>query len=161
MAEILIRPAHAADADSVARLIAANAGFHGKPEMAKLTPGSVRRDGFGAEPLFWAYLAENHTEPVGIAQFYFIYRGWTGSRAIYVSDLFVEEAARGQGIGRRLMAAVARRAKEAGCGGLSLGVRNDNPARHFYERLGMSVYADSVSCRLEGEALARLAAEID
>jgi ribosomal protein S18 acetylase RimI-like enzyme len=157
MAKITIRPATVGDAAEIARLIGANAAFHGKPELARASEESVRRDGFGSEPLFWVLLALDGAVTIGILQYYFIYRGWQAVRALYVSDLYVDDAARRRGVGRMLMAAVARRAMETGCMTVRLGVQKENSARRFYERIGMQSYDDSVACSLEGEALARLA----
>ena len=61
-----------------------------------------------------------------------------GHTSLYVDDLCVDEAARGRGIGRALMAHVAAFAKAAGCYSVTLNVWACNEgARRFYESLGM------------------------
>lgn len=56
----------------------------------------------------------------------------------YVSHLFVHDAARGKGVGRRLLAAAEETAKEQGCGQLMLYINRPRPAyqRGFYEQAG-------------------------
>ena len=73
----------------------------------------------------------------------------------------MREAARGAGLGRRLLAAVARIAAERGCRRLDLAVLEWNPARKMYEHLGFTNQSHWVPYRLAGEDIARLAAESD
>lgn len=61
------------------------------------------------------------------------------SRSARVYSLAVSAAARGQGIGRRMMARAEREARMRGCNRMRLEVRMDNlPAVRLYERLGFS-----------------------
>jgi GNAT superfamily N-acetyltransferase len=75
-----------------------------------------------------------------------------------LKELFVSQAARGQGIGKALMAWVARHALDNGCCRVDWPV---NAANHcgigFYETLGASRQAERLSYRLAGEHLTRLA----
>jgi GNAT superfamily N-acetyltransferase len=54
---------------------------------------------------------------------------------LYIEDIFVEESARKSGIGRKLIAAVAKIAKSRGCARIDLAVLDWNPARGFYHRI--------------------------
>jgi GNAT superfamily N-acetyltransferase len=56
----------------------------------------------------------------------------------FISELFVREAARGAGVGRRLLEAVTQDAKKRGCYRLSLlnGRHRESYLRKFYEKLG-------------------------
>ncbi|OJY33735.1 GNAT family N-acetyltransferase [Gemmobacter sp. LW-1] len=78
-----------------------------------------------------------------------------GRMGAYVSDLWVGAEARGQGLGRQLLAAVRNRAEaEFGASFLRLAVYDDNPrARVFYDRLGFTPKADEIWLTLEGAAL--------
>ena len=78
-----------------------------------------------------------------------------GAMGAYVSDLWVADAARGQGLGQRLLAAVRDRAAgEFGAVFLRLAVYHDNPAaRRFYDRLGFAAKPDEIWLTLEGAAL--------
>ncbi|KFL37544.1 GNAT family N-acetyltransferase [Arenimonas donghaensis] len=65
-----------------------------------------------------------------------------GSRWARLYSIAVADAARGQGLGRRLLADAEAQARAAGCRGLRLEVRQDNPAANAlyvaagYRRLG-------------------------
>lgn len=59
------------------------------------------------------------------------------SRAARLYSLAIDAAARGQGIGRRLLDAVEQQARQRGCDRVRLEVRADNAAaRTLYERCG-------------------------
>ena len=87
------------------------------------------------------------------------YSTFEGRPGIFVEDLFVTEAARGQGVGRLLLARLAALARERGCASLSLVVLDWNPARAFYDRLGFAEASGWLPYRMTGAALERLAAE--
>lgn len=155
---IAIRPAVAADAQALVDLTAALAAYHGKPGAATLTASDIRRDGFGDRPLIWFWLAEEAAtgRPVGYIQLCQGYAARLGHPTLVVSNLFVDEAARGTGTGRRLMAEAAAFATGQGIGRMELHVSDWNPARHFYEAVGFRILGD-LRCRIEGDALAALA----
>lgn len=74
---------------------------------------------------------------VGFAQVRFRLSVWTGSEDAWLEDVFVEEAARGEGHGRTLVAAAIQRARSRGCGRIQLDANRDNePAVKLYESLG-------------------------
>lgn len=54
----------------------------------------------------------------------------------FLQMLFVAEPLKGHGIGRELLAAIARRVYEDGARHLALRTLRANPARAFYERMG-------------------------
>jgi GNAT superfamily N-acetyltransferase len=60
-------------------------------------------------------------------------------RWLYIAKLWVDEGARGQGIGKRLMAAAEDLARSRGCTDVSLDTF-DFQARPFYEKLGYEVF---------------------
>lgn len=66
--------------------------------------------------------------------------------------LYVFQAFQGQGYGKRLVAAVARGLMNSGYRSLVIWVLKENPARHFYERLGGQVIAEKV-VEIGGKAL--------
>ena len=62
----------------------------------------------------------------------------TDIKTLYIDDLCVDEATRGQHIGTKLYEAAVQMAKENGCYNLTLNVWSCNPsAIRFYEELGM------------------------
>lgn len=74
---------------------------------------------------------------VGFAQLRFRLSVWTGTEDAWLEDVFVDEAARGNGYGRTLVAAAIQRARTRGCGRIQLDANRDNhPAVKLYESLG-------------------------
>ena len=60
---------------------------------------------------------------------------------LYIDDICVDEAARGQGAGRALYEHILEYARARGCYNVTLNVWRCNPgAMRFYERLGMEPY---------------------
>ena len=95
---------------------------------------------------------------MGLALWFFNFSTWTGTQGIYLEDLFVDPAARGQGVGRALFAALAGEAKARGCARIDWVVLDWNePALDFYRAIGAARTTGWQPWRLEGAALARLA----
>ena len=104
-------------------------------------------------------LAFHGSEPVGIAFFALIHPGRRLGGLLFLKDLFVAEEARSLGTGEAMMRFLARFAAAKGIRRIDLTAEPGNAgAQRFYERLGMKV-RPAVFYRLEGEALARLAAD--
>ncbi len=160
MTETRVRAATPADIPAIIEFVRGLAAFeHEPPESVRLTPGDLERDVFGATPRAEVLIAEQAGAPVGFALFFHNYSTWEGRPGLYIEDLFVVEPARGTGAGRALMAALARLARDRGCARLDLAVLDWNPARAFYEQLGMRHMATWLPYRLDGDALDALARE--
>lgn len=160
MSEIHVRRATPDDASTIVCFIRGLAEFEQEPlSSVKITEAEIVRDGFGDRPSFEALIAESEGQPVGFALFFMNYSTWEGTSGLYIEDLFVDEVARGTGAGRALMAAASAIAKERGCARLELSVLDWNPARAFYERLGMSHQEKWLPYRLEAAGIEWLARE--
>jgi GNAT superfamily N-acetyltransferase len=157
MAPIVIRAAEASDAATIVRLVRALAAYEDLLDRVRITEADVLRDGFGDRPCFECLLAEVAGEAVGLAIHRPSYSTFDGRPGLFVEDLFVAESARGQGIGRLLLARLAAIAQARGCSRMSLAVLHWNPARAFYDRLGFTRIEDWLPYQLCGEALAGLA----
>ena len=73
-------------------------------------------------------------------------------RTLYIDDICVDEACRGQGAGRALFVRCRDYARERGCRSVTLNVWAFNgPAMHFYEELGMKPRSVSMEMRLDAE----------
>jgi GNAT superfamily N-acetyltransferase len=126
-----------------------------------VTAEAVRRDGFGEHPEFRVLLAELGGEPVGYALFHPSWSTEVGERGFYLYDLYVREAGRGCGVGRALMRALARLAKEEGRTFLWWSSKEWNKeAQAFYARLN-AIEEPVRAHALFGEALQALAAETE
>lgn len=160
---IELRPAEAGDVTLLLDLIRRLAEAQDAAGYVESTPQDLLRDGFGPVPRFHALLAEQvdaatgRRTAVGLALYYFTYSTWAGRPNLYVEDLYVDAGQRGTGVGRRLMAELARTALAAGCARLELAVKTDNRARAFYERLGLVRKGTWLPYAVAGEALAALA----
>ena len=85
-------------------------------------------------------LAEDGGRPVGYAILTFGYDLEFGGMDAYLTDLFLIEEVRGDGLGRWLLAEVERAAQERGVQALHLMVAPQNQrAHHLYHRAGFQV----------------------
>jgi GNAT superfamily N-acetyltransferase len=159
VSDIRIRFATADDAGLLLRLIRELAAFERAPGAVVATEDDLRRYGFGPERHFEAILAFLDGEPAGAALFHSRFSTWLGRPGLYLEDLYVTEAARGLGVGRRLMARLAAIAIERGWGRIDFHVLDWNPAREFYHRLGMGHIGEWLRYGADENALRRLAAE--
>ncbi len=77
--------------------------------------------------------------PDGLAVLRFRAAIWTAGLECYLAELYVAPARRGQGLGRGLMEAALREARERGADTMDIGVDEpDHAARCLYESLGFS-----------------------
>ncbi len=155
---ISVRPATPDDAGTIVEFVRLLAEFEHEPvEHVRLTEEDVRRDGFGDAPAFEALIADLDGTPVGFALMFPNYSTWEGRSGIYVEDVYVRDEHRNHGVGEAIMVAIARLALERGAARIDLAVLDWNPARGFYERLGMSHQADWLPYRMERAAIEALA----
>jgi len=159
MSGITIRFATADDVGLLLQLIRELAAYERAPDAVVATEDDLRRYGFGPEPRFEALLAFLDGEPAGTALFHSRFSTWLGRPGLYLEDLYVTEAARGFGVGRRLMARLAAIATERGWGRIDFHVLDWNPAREFYHRLGIGHIGEWLGYGADEKVLLRLAAE--
>ena len=69
---------------------------------------------FGSHPRLICEIAEWEGEPVGFAVWFINFSTFSGRSGIYLEDLFVRPAQRGNGIGKALLAHLARQCVENG-----------------------------------------------
>jgi len=157
---LTIRFATVADLALVLRLIRGLAEYERLAEEAVVTEADVRRSLFGEHPQAEVLIAEIDGDPAGFALFFHNYSTFLGRRGLYLEDLFVLPSHRGRGIGRALMARLARLARERECGRFEWWVLDWNQsAIRFYESLGARAMSEWTVYRLTGEPLERLAHE--
>ena len=155
-----IRPAEPADVPVVASLIRQLARFEKLEHEVVLTEALLKAGLFGARPYAEAVLAEEDGQAIGFALFYHNFSTFLARPGMYLEDLFLLPDHRGRGVGRALLAHLARIAVERGCGRLEWAVLNWNQeAVRFYERLGARPNSEWTVYRLTGEALRALGRE--
>jgi GNAT superfamily N-acetyltransferase len=133
---VSIRPATAADCGLILDFIRELALYEKAPEAVVATEAQLHEYGFGRNPAFEALIAELDGEPAGMALFHTRFSTWLGTPTLFLEDIVVREAARGRGVGRRLMARLAAIALERGWARIDFHVLDWNPARGFYQKLG-------------------------
>ena len=158
--EIRIRFATVEDVSVILALIRGLAEYERLASEATVTAADVRESLFGERPAAEVLIAEVGEDTAGFALFFHNYSTFLGRHGLYLEDLFVFPAHRGKGIGRALMARLARLATDRNCGRFEWWVLDWNePAIRFYESLGARAMDDWTVYRLTGEPLARLARE--
>jgi GNAT superfamily N-acetyltransferase len=157
---LTIRFATAQDVSLVHRLIRGLAEYERLADEAVVTEADVRASLFGEKPDAEVLIAELDGAAAGFALFFHNYSTFLGRRGLYLEDLFVLPEYRGRGIGRALMARLARLALERSCGRFEWWVLDWNEAAiRFYGSLGARGMDEWTVYRLTGEPLARLAGE--
>ena len=157
--DITVRFATPEDVPLLLHFIRQLAVFERAPDAVVATEADLLHHGFGAEPKFEAILAFLDGEPAGCALFHSRFSTWLGRPGLYLEDLFVAEEARGKGVGKRLMARLAAITVERGWGRIDFHVLDWNPAREFYERLGMHHHGEWLRYGADEAALRHLAQE--
>ena len=153
-----IRPATVDDVPLIRALIGELAEYEHLAHVAVATDAALREQLFGAQPAAEVLIGEVDGEAAGFALFFHNFSTFLGKRGLYLEDLFVRPAFRGSGLGRHLMASLARIAVQRDCGRFEWSVLDWNaPAIGFYRTLGAVGMDEWTVQRLEGEALHALA----
>jgi len=155
-----IRPATPADSELIVALIRELAEYEKLLDQCHATPEALRESLFGGRPQAECLIAEREGQGVGFALFFHNYSTFLAKPGLYLEDLYVRPAARGLGLGKALLAALAKLAVERGCGRFEWSVLDWNaPAIRFYESLGAKPQHEWTIYRVTGEALTTLAAQ--
>ena len=136
---VAVRPATASDAADLERLIRALAAFDGVPERVRFTRAQLAAALSGAAPRLHALVAERGGVVLGFVSYTVDFAIWTGGEIVRVDDLFVTGTCRGQGIGRRLLAAVADLALARGAAACWEVEPANAAAQAFYRSLGVEL----------------------
>lgn len=153
-----IRPARAEDSETISRLIRELADYERLLDQARATGEDIRRSLFGPRPFAEALIAEWDGSPIGFAMYFHTFSTFRGQPGMYLEDLFVRPTHRGRGIGKALLASVARLAVDRGCGRLEWSVLDWNePAIGFYRSVGARPMDDWTVYRVDEGPLLSLA----
>ena len=122
------------------------------------TESDFLRDGFGGNPKFRALIAEWDGKPAGYAMFYDFYSSFQGRCGLFLEDIYVRPELRGKGIGKALLAHIAKIAQQENYFGMQWEVLDWNqPAIEFYERIGGKFMDEWRLVALTGDALSKVA----
>jgi GNAT superfamily N-acetyltransferase len=154
-----IRPARAEDVALLLELFGELAEYEHLEHELKATEEQLREALFGERPAAEALIAERDGEALGYALFFPTFSSFLASTGVWLEDLFVRPAARGGGVGKSLLTAVAALVRERGGERLEWAALDWNElALGFYRRIGAQVMNEWITHRLDGEALRDLAA---
>lgn len=154
-----LRPATPDDVATILGFIRELATYERAPDAVVATEADLLRDGWGKPARFAALIAEYDGVAAGFALYFTTYSTWRGHHGIWLEDLYVTPAMRSHGIGKALLARVARIAVEQGCPRMEWSVLNWNePAIAVYRRVGAMTLTEWSIMRLVGEPLQALAA---
>ena len=157
-AGIRIRAATVADVPLILDFIKGLAEYERLPHEVIATEARLEASLFGERPDAEVLIAHDGDVAAGFALFFHNYSTFLAQRGIFLEDLFVRPAMRGRGIGRRLLAELARLAVERDCGRLEWSVLDWNEdAIRFYRSLGARAMEEWTTFRLTGDALKELA----
>jgi GNAT superfamily N-acetyltransferase len=153
--------ATASDIPALLPLMERLADFEHYRDTFAITPEILYQQGFAQQPPDFYCLVARHADGRvgGMLVYYFLPFTASARPALFIKELFVDEAHRGQQVGEALMRAAARAAVAHGCGAVRWAVAAWNEAgRRFYERLGAQANPVWVDYSLGGDALRALAA---
>ena len=155
----MLRTATERDVPAILALIQALAEYERMRNECVATETRLRETLFCAAPKAEVVLAETVTgEVAGFALFCGNYSTFLAQPGIWLEDLFVRPEHRGHGIGKQLLAHLARLAVERDCGRVEWAVLDWNtPSIGFYESLSARGLTEWTTFRLTGHALHDLA----
>jgi GNAT superfamily N-acetyltransferase len=148
-----IRKGRIEDMPAVLGLIKELATFEKEPNAVVVTVADLERDGFGENPLFHTFIAEEKEEIIGMALYYYRYSTWKG-KTIHLEDLIVKEEKRGSGLGFKLYSEVIAQGKCDGVRRIEWNVLDWNaPAIEFYEKSGAKVFKDWLVAQMDEKGI--------
>ena len=146
---MLIRRAEKKDCPRLLELVRELALYEKAPEQVTVTLDHFEESGFGPNPVWWAFVAEEDGIILGFALYYIRYSTWKG-QAMYLEDILVTEAARGKGIGKLLMEQLIVEAAERKLNRIIWQVLEWNePAINFYKKYDAHFDPEWVNCSIE------------
>lgn len=158
--EVRIEPATERDVPLIFSLIKALAEYERLAHEVVATEASLRETLFGPRAAAEVVIAYAGAEAAGFAVWFHTYSTFLGRAGLYLEDLFVVPQWRGRGLGRHLLAYLARVAVARGCGRLEWSVLDWNePAIRFYRGIGARAMDEWTVYRLTGDALKQLASD--
>ena len=155
---ITITPATPDDVPAILAMIRELAEYEKLLDRVSATEDLLRRDLFGPRPYAEVLMGRLDGQSVGYALFFHSYSTFLARPGIYLEDVYVRPAVRGRGVGKALLTAVARTARERNCGRLEWSVLDWNkPSIDFYLSLGAVPNGGWTMYRMDEQAIAALA----
>jgi len=154
---LTIRPATAGEMPLVLEFIRELAVYERLEHKLVATVADLTAALTGPRPFAEVVFACLDGTPVGYALFLHNFSTLRGKPGIYLEDLYVRPEARGRGVGRSLLAWLARTALERGCARLEWAVLDWNaPSIAFYRSVGAVAQDGWTTMRVSDSALEQL-----
>ncbi|MBT1702700.1 GNAT family N-acetyltransferase [Chryseosolibacter indicus] len=151
-----IREGRKEDLSRVLELVKELAEYERAPHEVTNTLQLMEEDGFGANPVFGFFVAEENNYIIGLSLYYWRYSTWKGKR-LYLEDIIVTEKERGRGIGKLLFDRTMQKTLDEGCTGMMWQVLDWNePAINFYKKYGAKLDGEWINCSLEASQIESL-----
>jgi GNAT superfamily N-acetyltransferase len=158
MSTIRIRPAARDDSALVASFVRELADYEHLSHEVEASDDMLAQALFGPSPRVFCDIAECDGAPAGFALWFYTFSSFRGRHGLWLEDIFVRPAFRGRGLGKALLAHLARRCVDEGLGRFEWSVLDWNaPSIAFYEAQGASIMQEWKICRMSGAALETLA----
>jgi GNAT superfamily N-acetyltransferase len=152
-----VRRARPDDVPAIVELVYGLAEYERAPDECKLTAEQLRTALFGESPKVFCHVAEHEGVVAGCAIWFLNFSTWRGVHGIYLEDLFVRPEARGAGLGKALLAALAQECVRNNYERLEWSVLDWNtPTIDFYKSLGAHPQNEWTTYRLTDDALTDL-----
>jgi GNAT superfamily N-acetyltransferase len=152
-----VRRARPEDVPVIVELVRGLAEYERAPDECRLTEAQLTTALFGDSPAVFCHVAEHQGEVVGCAIWFLSFSTWRGVHGVYLEDLYVRPEARGTGLGKALLTALAQECVRNNYERLEWSVLDWNtPAIEFYRSLGAKSQDGWTVNRLTDEALTKL-----
>lgn len=159
--DAILRAARPGDETGILACITALAVYEREPDAVENHVEALADALFGAQPRVFAHVVERDGRIVGIAVWFLTYSTWTGRHGVWLEDLYVDEAQRGRGYGKALIASLAAVCVERDYSRLEWTVLDWNaPSIAFYRSLGAQPMSEWTTQRMAGDQLADLASRL-
>ncbi len=146
---VTIRSAVKQDCKQLLDLVYELAVYEKAPHEVTATLAHFEESGFGANPVWWGFVAEENNLIIGFVLYYIRYSTWKGQR-MYLEDFLVTEKARGKGVGKLLFDRLIEEAKEKKFNGIVWQVLDWNePAIRFYKKYNAKIENEWLNCSIE------------
>ncbi len=143
-----IRHAERKDCKRLLELIHELAVYEKAPNEVTVTVEHFEASGFGENPVWWGFVADEDGVILGFTLYYIRYSTWKGQR-MYLEDFLVTEQARGKGIGKLLFDRLIEEAKAKKFNAIVWQVLEWNePAINFYKKYNASFDGEWFNCSI-------------
>ena len=159
MSEV-IRRVRPGDEKELAAMIHELAEFEHAAEQCTVTENQLRTALFEEPVTAYGHIVEVDGKAAAGALWFRSFSTWDGVAGIYLEDLYVRPAFRRRGLGRKLLAALARECVQSGYTRLSWAVLDWNVnAIALYDAVGGKPLNEWITYRVSGPELSALADE--